>query len=64
MICAIWLSVLVWMNFCNHPDWYQRGHLFFGEGKNGKSVKKAVDHSFHNARFLLVGPICGQKPIH
>jgi hypothetical protein len=48
------------MNLGNYPHWYECGHFFFGEGKNGVGVQE-LDDSFHNARFSVVWPISGQK---
>jgi hypothetical protein len=52
------------VNFCNYPDWYQRGHFFIEEGVSGKYVQERIDnvfHGFHFARFRVIRPICCQN---
>jgi hypothetical protein len=48
--------MLIRVNFCNDPDWYQCGHFFTGEGERDKHVQEItghVLHGFHIARVSI-----------
>ena len=46
--------MLIRVNFCNDPDWYQCGHFFIGEGESGEHVKERMDNAFHGFHFARV----------
>ena len=47
--------------FGNNPYRYQTGNVLFVGLERCKQRGEVVNNSFHNAGFILITPICGQK---